>query len=393
MNHLDFYQEKLELLKQKGQFRNFKTNVSQAYKIRIDGKEMINFASNDYLGFASDSMLVEEFFDLTPTADRVMSASSSRLLTGNFAQFEQLEQAMGKQFKRSVLLFNSGYHMNIGILPALCDQKTLIFADKLVHASLIDGIRLAGCHYVRFRHNDLIHLEELLEQYHGDEKIDRIIVVTESIFSMDGDETDLAALVQLKQKFSKTLLYVDEAHAIGVRGELGLGCVEQYQVIQEIDVIAGTFGKAMASIGAYIVCHEIIREYLINTMRPLIFSTALAPINVAWTHFIFNKMLTAQQRRENLQQCQQQIKQGLDDIGLATTSSSQIVPIVVGEAKKTIELAEYLQKQGFYILGVRPPTVPPNTSRLRLCLHSNLQKDDITELLLSIENGLGVVNG
>ncbi|WP_155518020.1 aminotransferase class I/II-fold pyridoxal phosphate-dependent enzyme, partial [Acinetobacter pittii] len=134
----------------------------------------------------------------------------------------------------------------IGILPAVADSKTLILADKLVHASMIDGIRLSGAQYVRYRHNDLQHLEQLLQKYHDDDQIERIIVVTESIFSMDGDETDLTALVQLKKRFAKTMLYVDEAHSIGVRGQQGLGCAEQYNVIQEIDFLVGTLGKALA---------------------------------------------------------------------------------------------------------------------------------------------------
>ena len=136
--------------------------------------------------------------------------------------------------------------MNIGILPALRDSRTLILADKLVHASMIDGIRLSTAKYVRYRHNDLNHLTQLLQQYHADETFDRIIVVTESIFSMDGDETDLAELVRIKKQFAKVMLYVDEAHAIGVRGEQGLGCAEQYVVIDDIDLLVGTFGKSMA---------------------------------------------------------------------------------------------------------------------------------------------------
>ncbi len=208
-----------------------------------------------------------------------------------------LSQAFGG---RAALLFNSGYHMNIGILPAVADSKTLILADKLVHASMIDGIRLSGAQYVRYRHNDLQHLEQLLQKYHDDDQIERIIVVTESIFSMDGDETDLAALVQLKKRFAKTMLYVDEAHSIGVRGQQGLGCAEQYNVIQEIDFLVGTLGKALAAVGGYIICHPIIKDYLINKMRPLIFSTAQPPIVMAWANFIFQKVLNAQSQREHL---------------------------------------------------------------------------------------------
>ncbi|MGE8564635.1 MAG: 8-amino-7-oxononanoate synthase, partial [Acinetobacter bohemicus] len=272
--HLDHYSAQLEQLKQQGNLRQFTSNIQHGRTIQINGQSMLNLSSNDYLGLASDLHLREQFFDQTPNDLRVMSSSSSRLLTGNFPEYEQLEASLSQVFYgRSALLFNSGYHMNIGILPALSDARTLILADKLIHASMIDGIRLSSAKYVRYRHNDLNHLSQLLQKYHADESFDRIIVVTESIFSMDGDETDLAELVRIKQQFSKVMLYVDEAHAIGVRGEQGLGCAQQYGVINEIDFLVGTFGKALASVGGYLICHAIIRDYLINSMRPLIFST------------------------------------------------------------------------------------------------------------------------
>ena len=260
MSLLDHYAKQLDQLKQQGNFRQFTTNQQQGRWITIQDRTMLNLASNDYLGLAADLSLREEFLDTLKIERALFSSSSSRLLTGNFAEYEQFENSLSKAFGRAALLFNSGYHMNIGILPALADSKTVILADKLVHASMIDGIRLSNAQYVRYRHNDLQHLEQLLQKYQQDEQVERIIVVTESIFSMDGDETDLAALAQLKQRFSKTMLYVDEAHAIGVRGEQGLGCAEQYGVLHQIDFLVGTFGKAIASIGGYIICDPIIRD-------------------------------------------------------------------------------------------------------------------------------------
>jgi 8-amino-7-oxononanoate synthase len=266
-------------------------------------------------------------------------------------------------------------------LPALADAKTMIIADKLVHASIIDGIRLSKAQYVRYRHNDLGHLQQLLQKYQSDEAIDRIIVVTESIFSMDGDETDLTAMVALKQQFDKVMLYVDEAHAIGVRGERGLGCAEQYQVLDQIDLLVGTFGKALASVGGYLVCHPVIRDYLINRMRPLIFSTAQPPICMAWTHFIFQKMQQMQSQRQDLNALAEHFQQGLKALEFACPSTSQIVPVMIGEAAKTVLAAEMMQKNGFYILPVRPPTVPANTSRLRICLHLQLQQNELDRCL------------
>lgn len=301
MSLLDHFANELDELKQQGNFRQFTQNVQHGCFITIQNKTMLNLASNDYLGLAADLNLRQEFLDSLPLERSYFSSSSARLLTGNFDEYEQLENSLSKAFGgRSALLFNSGYHMNIGILPAVADSKTLILADKLVHASMIDGIRLSGAQYVRYRHNDLQHLEQLLQKYHDDDKIERIIVVTESIFSMDGDETDLAALVQLKKRFAKTMLYVDEAHSIGARGQQGLGCAEQYNVIQEIDFLVGTFGKALAAVGGYIICDPILKDYLINKMRPLIFTTSQPPIIVAWVNFIFQKVLVAQPQREHL---------------------------------------------------------------------------------------------
>ena len=381
MSLLDHYAEQLDQLKQQGNFRQFTANQQQGKWITIQDRTMLNLASNDYLGLAADLNLREEFLDTLKIERALFSSSSSRLLTGNFAEYEQFENSLSIAFGRAALLFNSGYHMNIGILPALCDSKTVILADKLVHASMIDGIRLSNAQYVRYRHNDLQHLEQLLQKYHQDEQIERIIVVTESIFSMDGDETDLAALAQLKQRFAKTMLYVDEAHAIGVRGGQGLGCAEQYGVLDQIDFLVGTFGKAIASVGGYIICDSIMRDYLINKMRPLIFSTALPPISMAWSDFIFNKVLNMQQQRQHLAEISQYLQQAVIAKGFSSPSSSHIIPIILGESQAAIEKARYVQQQGFYAMPVRPPTVPQNSSRLRISLTALVQKNELQQLV------------
>lgn len=383
MNLLDHYAAQLDELKQQGNLRQFTSNIQQGKWIEIQQRRMLNLASNDYLGLASDLSLREQFFDETPNAHRLMSSSSSRLLTGNFPEYEQLEASLSQAFAgRAALLFNSGYHMNIGILPAVSDAKTLILADKLVHASMIDGIRLSSAKYVRYRHNDLRHLSQLLQKYHDDEAFERIIVVTESIFSMDGDETDLAELARIKSQFAKVMLYVDEAHAIGVRGEQGLGCAEQYQVIEQIDFLVGTFGKAMASVGGYLICHPIIREFLINRMRSLIFSTAQPPMCMAWTNFIFQKILGMNASRQHLQQLSSYLQQAIQAKGYACPSTSHIVPVIIGESQKTVDTAAQLQQAGFYIMPVRPPTVPVQSSRLRICLNTQFQQDELDQFVV-----------
>jgi 8-amino-7-oxononanoate synthase len=379
---VEHYSKQLDGLKQQGNFRQFSSNIQQGREIYINNQRMLNFASNDYLGLASDLELRTQFFDETPNAQRRMSSSSSRLLTGHFPEYELLEESLTQAFNgRAALLFNSGYHMNIGILPALADSKTLILADKLIHASMIDGIRLSSAKYVRYRHNDLEHLAQLLLKYHQDEAFERIIVVTESIFSMDGDETDLTKLVEIKKQFYKVMLYVDEAHAIGVRGEQGLGCAEQYQVIEEIDFLVGTFGKAIASVGGYLICHPVIREFLINAMRPLIFSTAQPPVCMAWTNFIFQKILGLSQLRQHLHNTSEYLQQAVQAKGFDCPSTSHIVPVIIGDSNQTVTKAKALQEAGFYIMPVRPPTVPQHGSRLRISLTAQISQADLDQLI------------
>ena len=382
MNVLEHYASQLDDLKKQGNLRQFTANIQMGRDIQINNRSMLNLSSNDYLGLAVDERIREEFFDLTPISEQRMSSSSSRLLTGNFPEYEQLEHTLSQLFEnRSVLLFNSGYHMNIGILPALCDSKTLILADKLVHASLIDGMRLSTAHYVRYRHNDLNHLDALLKKYQADQTFERIIIVTESIFSMDGDEADLAALVALKKQYSNVMLYVDEAHAIGVRGKQGLGIVEQAGVIQEVDFIVGTFGKALASVGGYLICDPIIRDFLINKMRPLIFSTAQPPICMAWSNFILQKAVKMHDQREYLKALSHSLNTQILAKNYDCPSSSQIVPVIVGDSIQTVALAHEMQKAGFYIMPVRPPTVPQGASRLRICLNTRIDQHDLDRLV------------
>ena len=381
------FAEHLDQLKQTDNYRSFRKLYHQGASIHLDGQKLVNLASNDYLGVASDEHLQAQFLatyqDYLP-----FGSSSSRLLTGNFAVYEMLEGRMGELFLgRACLLFNSGYHANVGILPAICDGRTLILADKLVHASIIDGMRLAaanGTKCVRYQHQNLTHLETLIQKYHDDMSIDRIVIVTESIFSMDGDVTDLPALVRLKATYPKLMLYIDEAHAIGVRGQQGLGCAEAFGCIDEIDLIVGAFGKAMASVGGYVICHQVIKDYLINTMRPLIFSTALPPMNVAWTAFVLDNIIGMTAERSKLQMRHKHLIGHIKSLGFECPSDSQIVPIILKDNARTMRATDELTKQGFFVLGVRPPTVPQNQSRLRVCLNSTISDDEFTQFCHAI---------
>jgi len=398
-------QSALADLKAKQQYRQLPNLQHDGRYVISKGKALLNIASNDYLGLGGDTEMQAEFLaqvgQLSTTHTPKMSATSSRLLTGNDIQLEALEEelqnwyhsAIKKQSltdSKSVLVLNSGYHANLGILPALTTLpvKTLILADKLVHASIIDGMRLSQSKlvtYRRYRHNDYGHLAKFIEQ--ADETFERIIIVTESIFSMDGDRADLPQLVQLKSKDTRIELYVDEAHAVGILGDTGLGLAEETNTLPDIDYLVGTFGKAFASVGAYIMCDEAVKQWLINTMRPLIFSTALPPINHAWTRFILAKMPALTDQRAHLAQLSTTLSQVIDPRHRVSPTvedidyESPIVPYILGDNASTLAKAKQLQAAGFYALPIRPPTVPANTARIRLVMNAKLTNEDCERLI------------
>jgi 8-amino-7-oxononanoate synthase len=344
---------------------------------------LLNLSSNDYLGLAAMPELREEFYQGVIDDPRneafALSSSSSRLLTGNHSAYIQLEETLSKMYQgRKALVFNSGYHANIGILPALTTKNDLILSDKLNHASIIDGLRLCDAAFKRYPHLDYDSLERSLSAASG--KYDNLFIITESIFSMDGDLADLRKLVELKEKYNAVLI-VDEAHSVGVFGEKGCGLAEAEGVIDRVDIIVGTFGKAYCSAGAYAVMDELVKDYLINKMRSLIFTTALPPVVVSWSNFVLNKTASMTRRRENVLELAQKLRTGLETAGFKTDGNSQIVPLIVGENSKAVALSEKLRNEGLLVFAIRPPTVPVGTARLRFSLTGALQQKDIEKLL------------
>ena len=378
------YEEKLNALQSVGMLRSLPQVEQIGNRVVKDGREMLNLSSNDYLGIADRMDFREEFLsDLTAKNFRATS-SSSRLLTGNFPSYDRLEKRLCELYHRdAALIFNSGYHANIGILPAITDSHTLILADKLVHASIVDGINLSKAKCIRYRHNRYDQLTDLLEKSYSE--YEQIIVVTESIFSMDGDRSDLLRLTALKKQYPSIMLYVDEAHAVGVCGQQGLGCCEELGIILDIDFLVGTFGKALASAGAFVVCSQTMKSYLINTMRSLIFTTALPPVVLDWSLFVLNKVVGMQQEREYLQRISRQVQCAVETHNNGIVSESHIVPFLCGPAEKAVNTAVQMQRKGFYLLPVRPPTVPEGTSRLRISLNAGCTPAEIDTLIHEIQ--------
>lgn len=340
---------------------------------------LIDLTSNDYMGLAENSLeLKAEFFDRFGYPD--MTSSASRLLASNQEVYLKLENYLGQLYDRPTLLFNSGYHANTGILSALSIPGTLIISDKLIHASAIDGVRLGKGESLRFNHNDTNHLNRIIERAYS--KYERIIIVCESIYSMDGDTGPLRNLVELKKKYPKIILYVDEAHSIGVTGPKGSGLSVKENLIKDIDIVVGTFGKAVASQGAFAAVSAEMKSYLINTARSLIFSTVIPPINAAWTLFVLEKLAGMDNERKHLQNIALRFREGIEAItGTTNTSRSAIIPLATGNAERAVRLSQLLERNGILALPIRRPTVPPGGERIRFSLHAKLSKQKIENIL------------
>ncbi len=345
-------------------------------------KSRIDLLSNDYLGLAAEADKYADEFRLR-FPDAHFTSSASRLLSRANKYHNQLEKYLEHLYRRPALLFNSGYHANVGIIQALAIPGTLFLADKLVHASVIDGMRLSGADFKRFPHNDMKKLQRLVKENH--DAYDRIIVLTESIFSMDGDIAPLGKLADLKKQYPKVMLYLDEAHAFGVRGKRGLGLAEETGLIRQFDIIIGTLGKAAASAGAFAITSPEMKRYLINTARSLIFSTAISPAQAAWSIMMIEKIVELSDRRLHLRELSTNfVKELSRRLNFESPSETQIVPLIIGDAAEAVLMSEYLASKGFDALAIRRPTVAAGSERIRFSLNALLTQKDLDHLISAI---------
>lgn len=359
---MSFYSDTIESLRASANLRTIPDDTTTS--------DLIDLSSNDYLGLGTDHELKNQFFN-SLTEIPAMSASASRLLAAGQKEFYALETLLSDLYGRSVLLFNSGYHANVGAVSSFAKGKCLIVADKLVHASIIDGMILSKARFERFRHNDVTHLRSILERHASD--FDRVLIICESIYSMDGDIAPLEAIIE--SKTPNSLLYVDEAHAFGVMGRNGLGLAAD---MKGVDIIVGTLGKAIASAGAFIAMRDdVLKKYLINSARSFIFSTSIPPINCAWSRYVIERLEHMEPLRDNLRK----LSNTLGKI-LGLTSPTHIQPLIVGDSAKALAQSEHLRSNGFKVLPIRTPTVPVGTERLRFSLSANLNVNQ----LLPLEN-------
>lgn len=337
--------------------------------------QRIDLTSNDYLGISSRDDLAEEFFaDFVPSGG-AMSASASRLLARRQRAFSDFEADLSDVYGgRSALIFNSGYHANTGLVSALSLKGTIVLADKLVHASIIDGIRLGGAPFERFRHNDIGHLSRLARK--AVENGMKPLIVAESVYSMDGDRADIEGLAEVRRACPGAMLYIDEAHAVGVEGDAGRGLCFSSKAYRDVDIVVGTLGKALGSAGAFAIMDDDVRRFAVNKARSFIFSTALPPLNIEWSRYVFGKALGMDSERVHLRMLSARLAEILSHYG-ASGEASHIQPYITGDPKKAVALSRAFADEGIDVLPIRTPTVPPGTDRLRLSLSAALTTDDI----------------
>ncbi|MFC1763974.1 8-amino-7-oxononanoate synthase [Planctomycetota bacterium] len=350
-------------------------------RIQYQDRWYLDLSSNDYLGLADDAHLKQAS---TAAIEQYGTGSgAARLLSGDSALIHELETRTAVlKGKPAALVFNSGYQANVGIISALCARGDAVLCDRLSHASILDGVALSGARLFRFRHNDVEHLESLLVKTAG--RFRRRLVVTESLFSMDGDMAPLPALVAATQSH-EVMVLVDEAHATGLYGPGGSGLVAEQGVTEQVDLVMGTYSKGLGGFGGYVACAQEMKDYFVNSARSFIYSTALPPGVVAGNLAALDVLAQQPERRMELLIRAAWLREKLTQRGLTTRGNSQIIPWMVGRAALACQRSEQLQSRGFWVLPVRPPTVPAGQARLRLSVTCAHTREDLEGLLAAID--------
>ncbi len=383
---MDFLTEELENLKSSGLYRTLRTiEGPQGPRVKIDGKEVILLCSNNYLGLADHPRLKEAVIKAIERYG--VGSGASRLVSGTMELHKELEERIAR-FKgtEAAIVFNSGYTANTSVIPALVGHGDFVFSDKLNHASIIDGCVLSRAEFKRYQHKDVEGLEKLLnevgayshtslqEMSHSS----RQLIVTDSVFSMDGDIAPLPEIVTLAKKYGAMVMF-DDAHATGVLGKSGKGSLEHFDLKCEENIIQmGTMGKALGTFGAYIAGSKELIDYLINKARGFIFSTSLPPSVLASAMAAIDLVEDEPELRQALWEKTWYLKKGLDSLGFDTMGSeTPIIPVFVGDTGKTMEFSRRLLEEGVFVSGIRPPTVSEGKSRLRATIMANHSHDDL----------------
>jgi len=375
MNKLNFLDDELIDLEKNGLYRALRTCSQFKFsKLVLDGKELINFSSNNYLGLAGDPALKKAACDAIEKYG--CSSTASRLMCGNLALNEELEKRIA-EFKRTeaALIFSSGYMANIGAISALMGRQDIIFADKYNHASLVDGCILSRAKLIRYPHKDIKKLEQVLN---NTGKYGRRLIVTDSVFSMDGDIAPLPEIIELANTYG-CMVMIDDAHATGVLGKTGRGSAEYFGIPEEdVDIHMGTFGKALGSFGAYVAGSRKLKELLINRARSFIFTTALPPSVIGSVIAAISILETDNTRIKILNKNAGYFRSQLRKEGFnILNTETHIIPLIIGENNKAIQFSKFLMQNGIFAVPIRPPTVPPYTARIRFSVTAAHSKEEL----------------
>jgi 8-amino-7-oxononanoate synthase len=377
-------QERLEEIRDKGLYRKLRLiSGPQGPRVLLDGRPVLLLCSNNYLGLADHPRVRQAAADAAMRYG--VGAGASRLVSGNMTIHRRLEEQLA-EFKGTpaCVLFGSGYLANTGVVSALAREGDVVLSDALNHASIVDGCRLARAATFVYEHCDMEHLEWGLREAGGRGSL----IVTDGVFSMDGDVAPLAEIVELAQRYDARVM-VDDAHGVGALGPGGRGAVAEAGLEHEVDVVVGTLGKALGSYGAYVCCDATMAKYLVNTARSLIFSTALPPPAVAGAMAALDLLVEQPRRVDKLQRNARALAQALAEEGIDTASETQILPVVVGSAEAAVAASERLLERGIFAQAIRPPTVPDGTSRLRLAVMASHSASELRPAAREIARAVG----
>lgn len=383
-------QEQLEELAAAGMRRELISMTGAGPSFQSNGREILNFSSNDYLNLAQNEHVLARARQALDTWGS--GASASRLLAGNLLIHEELEQRIAEhKGKEACLLFGSGYLTNCGIITSFIDRSGVLIADKLAHACILDGARLAGARIQRFHHNDMDHLQSLLKKTRGRP----VLVATESVFSMNGDMAPLSQVVELAQRYGARTL-IDEAHSYGIQGPQGCGRVRELGLNEDVDFSMGTLSKGLGSYGGYAACSASNRDWMINKARSLIYSTALPPASVGAALGALEVIGRDPTKGRELLDRADKFRKELRSRGFSTPDSeTQIVPVHIGTVQHTVAAAEELRNRGIWTFAIRPPTVPADSTCIRFSITLGHTADMCTralDLLCEVCDGLNNVN-
>ena len=375
---MKYISDELERIKKSGLYRELNiVESAQGTHLEIKGKTYLSFCSNNYLGLANNPLVIKAVKDAVGKYG--WGAGASRLVSGNMRLHEVLEGEISKfKGKEASIVFPTGYMANIGTISSLVSKGDLVICDKLNHASIIDGCRLSGADFRVYPHCDMKKLENVLKKA---TKYSRKLIVTDTVFSMDGDIAPLPDIVRIAHKY-KAMVMADEAHGTGVFGKRGGGVVEHFNLSKKIDIVMGTLSKAVGSLGGYVSGDEDLINFLRNKARPFMYTTALPPAvcaaSIAGIKLIQKNPLL----RKSLWNNVRYLKKELDLLNFnLNPSESPIISILIGDAKKAVDVSKLLYKKGILIPAIRPPTVPTRSSRLRMTVMSTHTRKDLERLL------------